>query len=32
MSLITTPIPEPGAFAFAALGVGALLFMRKFRR
>lgn len=25
-------VPEPGAFAFAALGVGALLFMRKFRR
>jgi hypothetical protein len=32
MSLTTAPIPEPGAFAFAALGVGALLFMRKFRR
>jgi hypothetical protein len=26
------PVPEPSAFAFAALGVGALLFMRKFRR
>lgn len=32
VSLVTAPIPEPGAFAFAALGLGALLFVRKIRR
>lgn len=30
--LTTAPIPEPGAFAFAVLGLGALIFVRKFRR
>lgn len=32
MSLVTTPIPEPGALTFAALGLGALLLVRKFRK
>lgn len=31
-SVSVIAVPEPGAFAFAALGLGALIFVRKFRR
>lgn len=31
-NVAVTATPEPGTFAFAALGIGTLLFLRKFRR